>query len=190
MHYVNVLGYFKANYYAYVLLNKQTSPEVPLVSDKDKEKKIINWVPLIEDALSHTFGSNSTLVYIVRENDDVPDVGDNHLTANAYYGASRSMLEEPMNSLPHAGPIFRGDNKTVFMMNDKAVYGTSMESKIKSYSRRKDGCAKSLALIANHTGDTKYRAIIKSRSNLLQNIKCNVRNNPLEKHVSNNCTAI
>ena len=41
MHYVNVLGEFKTEYGAYVLLKKQTSPEVPLVSDKDKEKKII-----------------------------------------------------------------------------------------------------------------------------------------------------
>ena len=41
MHYVNVLGEFKTDYDAYVLLKKQTSPEVPLVSDKDKENKII-----------------------------------------------------------------------------------------------------------------------------------------------------
>ena len=65
MHFVNVIGGFKTEYNSYVLLKKQTSPKVPLVSDKDKEKKIIKWVPLFEDALSRTFGSNGPLVYIV-----------------------------------------------------------------------------------------------------------------------------
>ena len=42
-----------------------------------------------------------------------------------------------------------------------------------------------LALVANHAGDTKYRAILKKRMNLLQNIKWNGRAYPLETHVSN-----
>ena len=39
MHYVNVLGEFKTECNAYVLLKKNTFPEVPVVSDKDKENK-------------------------------------------------------------------------------------------------------------------------------------------------------
>ena len=65
MHYVNMLGEFKTYYDAYILLKKQTSPEVPLVSDKDKENKIIKRVPLFKDAFSHTFGSKGPLVCIV-----------------------------------------------------------------------------------------------------------------------------
>ena len=64
-HYVSVLGGFKTDYDVYVLLKKQNSPEVPLVSDKDKEKKIIKWFPLFEDALSCTFRSKGPLVYIL-----------------------------------------------------------------------------------------------------------------------------
>ena len=100
------------------------------------------------------------------------------------------MLEELINSLPRAGPIFRYDNKTVFVMISKAVDGTSVESAIKAYLRRKDGWAAFLALISNHTGDTKYRAIVKPRSNLLHNIKWNGWNYPLEQHVSNHRTVI
>ena len=125
----------------YALLKKQTSPEVPLVSNKDKEKKIIKWVPLFEDALSRKFGSKGPLVYIVQYSDNIPDVGDDNLTANAHYGASGSILEELINLLPHAGNFFSDDNETVFMMISKAVSGTSVESTIKSYSRRKDGWA-------------------------------------------------
>ena len=101
------------------------------------------------------------------DNVDVPDVGDDLLTANAHYGTSGSMFEELIKHLPHAGPIFHDDNKTVFMMTVKDVAGTSVESTIKSYSSRNYGCAEFLALIANHAGDTKYRSIVKYRSNLL-----------------------
>ena len=90
------------------------------------------------------------------------------------------MWEELINCLPHDGPIFRDDNKTVFMMIAKAVAGTSMESTIKIYSRHKDGRTTLLALIANHMGDTKYCAIVKARNNLLHNIKWNGQNYPLE----------
>ena len=86
------------------------------------------------------------------------------------------MLEELINNLPHAGPFFCDDNKNVFMMISKAVSGTSMELTIKSYSKRKHGRAAFLALIANHAGDTKYRAILKFISNILHNIKWNGRN--------------
>ena len=106
MHYVNVIGEFNTEYDTYVLLKKQTSPEVPLRSDKDEEKKIINWVPLFEDALSRKFESKGPLVYIVHDNSEVPNVGDNTLTENAHYGASGSMLEELINLLPNTGPIF------------------------------------------------------------------------------------
>ena len=47
MHYVNVLGEFKTDYNAYVLLKKQNSPGVYLVNDRDKENKIIKWVPYL-----------------------------------------------------------------------------------------------------------------------------------------------
>ena len=55
MQYVNVLGYLKTDYDDYVLLKKQTSHEVPLVGDKDKDKKIIKWVSIFEDVISRTF---------------------------------------------------------------------------------------------------------------------------------------
>ena len=57
------------------------------------------------------------------------------------------------------------------MKVEKATRGTSVESTVKAFSRRKDGRGAFLALVANHAGDTKYRAILKKHTNLLQNIK-------------------
>jgi hypothetical protein len=190
MHYGNVLTGFKTDYEAYSLLKKQDEPDAPVVNDKDKEKKIIKWMPLFEDALSCTFGSKGPLIYVLRENADVPSEDDDPLDLNSHYGQSGSMIEELIKRLPHSGPIFKDDNKTVFMMISKAVAGTSVESTIKSFSRQKDGRGAYKALVANHAGDEKYRAIVKSRMNLLQNVKWNGRSYPLEQHVSNHRTAV
>ena len=190
MHYGNVLTGFKLDYEAYSLLKKQDEPDAPVVNDKDKEKKVIKWMPLFEDALSRTFGSKGPLIYVLRENADVPSEEDDPLDPSSHYGQSGSMIEELIKRLPHSGPIFKDDNKTVFMMISKAVAGTSVESTIKSFSRQKDGRAAYRALVANHAGDEKYRAIVKARMNLLQNIKWNGRSYPLEQHVSNHRTAV
>ena len=190
MHYSNVLKAFKEDHEAYVLLKKQDEPKYPAVNDKDKEKKIIKWMPLFEDALSRTFGSKGPLIYVLRDDATVASEADDPLDTNAHYGKSGSMIEELIQRLPHTGSIYKDDNKTVYMMISKAVAGTSVESTIKSFSRRKDGRAAYLALVSNHAGDEKYRAIVKSRMNMLQNVKWNGRSFPLEQHVSNHRTAI
>ena len=190
MHYTNVLKGFKEDHDAYATLKKQDDPEVPLVNDKDKEKKVIKWVPLFEDALSRTFGSKGPLIYVLREDAAVPSEADDPLEAQAHYGSSGSMIEELIKRLPHTGSIFKDDNKTVFMMISKAVTGISVESTIKSFSRQKDGRGAFQALISNHAGETKYCSVAKSWMNLLQNIKWNGQNYPLEQHVSNHRTAV
>jgi len=80
-----------------------------------------------------------------------------------YYGESGSLVEELIARLPHNGPIFKNDNATVFQKVEEAARGTSCESRIKAFSRKKDGRGAYLALISNHAGDIKYRAIAKKR---------------------------
>ena len=65
-----------------------------------------------------------------------------------------------------------------------------MESMFKAFSLKKDGRSVYLAVIANHAGDTKYRAIHNKRVNLLTNIKWNGRSYPLETHISNHRQAL
>ena len=189
-NYINVLADFKTDHDAYSLLWKQYSLDTTCVNDKDKEKNIIKWVPLFKDALSRTFGSKGTLVYVIHESAIFPDETDDPLDAESHYGAAGSLLEELIQRLPHDRPIFKDDNKTVFMMISKASACTSVESTIKSFSWHKDGWDAFLALITNNAGDTKYRAIVKARNNLLQNIKWNGISYPLEQYVSNHQTAV
>ena len=71
------------------------------------------------------------------------------------------------------------------MMIEQAVRGSSVESTIKYYSCKKDGRSYFKALISNHAGETKYHGITKKSMNLLQNIKWNGKNYPLETHITN-----
>jgi hypothetical protein len=130
------------------------------------------------------------LIYILRDDPAVPDEVADPLLPNSYFGVSESLHEELAARLSHVGPIYKNDNTSVFLKIEKASRGTSVESTVKAFSRKKDGRGAYLALIANHAGDTKYRAILKTRMNLLQSIKWNGRSYPLESHVSNHRQAI
>ena len=62
--------------------------------------------------------------------------------------------------------------------------GTSCESTVKAFSRRKDGRGAYLALISNHAGEVKYRSLYKQSLSYLQNVKWSGNQFPLETHVS------
>ena len=123
--------------------------------------------------------------YVLREDPNVPAEINDPLLPGCYFGVSGTILSELEARLPHDGPIYKNDNGSVYMKIEEAVRGTSVESTIKPFSRRKDGRGAFQALIANHAGEVKYRSISKKRLNLLQNIKWNGRAYPLESHVSN-----
>ena len=172
-------------------MKKEDPPEVPLVNDKDQDRKLIKWAPVFMDCLDRTFGARGPLSYVVRKTVAVPSVMvDTLMTTgdpahvSAHYGSSGSLLAELTARLPHTGTIFKTDNATVYMMIEKATRDTSVASTVKAFSRTKNGREAYLALIANHAGDEKYRAITKKRVNFLQNTKWTGRQSPLETHVS------
>ena len=190
LHYTNVLQHFKIENDAYEQLKEQDAPEVPDVKDSDKEKRVIKWAPVFLDCMSRTFGVKGPLAYVLRTDVAVPDQATDPLPQNSYFGASGSLVQELINRLPHGDALYRSDNKTVYMHIEKACRGTSVASTVKTFSRSQDGRAAYFALIDHHAGDSKYRTILKSKMNLLQNTKWNGRSYPLEKHVSNHRQAV
>ena len=191
MHYSNVLSKFKIEYECYATLKDLDEPSVPLINDKDSDRKIMKWAPVFMDCMSRTYGARGPLSYVLREDEAVPAEADDPLAQNTdYYGKSGSLHEELIARLPHDGPIFKNDNKSVYLAIEKAARGTSVESTVKTFARKKDGRGAYLALIANHAGDSKYRSIVKRRMNMLQNVKWNGRTHPLEAHVSNHRQAV
>ena len=123
------------------------------------------------DNLDAIIGAKGPLRYVLRDEPIVPLEGNDPLDQNAYYGASEGLAYETVARLPHIGPIYKNDNAAVYQKIEEAAIGTSVESTIKPFLRRKYGRGAFLALIANHAGDVKYRAIAKKRQNLPQTIK-------------------
>jgi hypothetical protein len=185
LHYNNVLSAFKVEFEAYEKLQKEDSPDVPSIKDTDNERKVIKWAPIFIDCMSRTYGIKGPLAYVLRTNVEVPPEAEDPLLENSYYGESGCLQSELISRLTHGDALYRSDNKTVYLKLEKACRGTSVESTIKTFSRRQDGRGAYLALIDHHAGESKYRTIMKKRMNLLQNIKWNGRNYSLEKHVSN-----
>ena len=191
MHYGNVLASFKIDWEAYVELKKDTAPVAPSIMDKDGDKRVIKWAPIFKDCLSRTFGHRGPLSYVLRDDPTVLDEAYDPLKAdtttgviNSYFGLSGGLQDELVARLKHTGPIYKQDNASVFLLIEKASRNTTVESTVKAFARTKDGRGAWLAILKNHAGETKYRAIHKKRMNLLQNIKWNGRGCELEKHVS------
>ena len=69
----------------------------------------------------------------------IVDSTDVPLGQNAYYGASGGLADELVARLPHIGPIYKNYNAAVYQKIEEAARGTSVESTIKPFSRRKDG---------------------------------------------------
>ena len=185
MAYSSVLAEFKIEYEAYLSIKDDDDAKVPKINDKDADRKIIRWAPIFKDCLSSSFGPRGPLIYVLREDPEVPDEVTDPLLPGFYYGESGSLISELEARLSHSGSIFKNDNATVCTKIEEAARGTSVESTIKSFSRSKNGRGVFQALTSNHAGEVKHRSISKKRLNLLQKIKWNGRSHALESHVSN-----
>ena len=196
MHYANVLQDFKVEWEAYEALKEEDAPKEPSINDKDNDRKAIKWEPIFKECLTHTFGHRGPLIYVLREDAAVEPEAEDPLNVdsttgviNSYFWKSGSLQDQLESRLPHTGPIYKHDNASVFLLVEKAARNTSVEFIVKAFARSKDDRGAVQAIIANHAGEAKYRAIHKKRMNLLQNIKWNGRSYPLETHVSNHIQA-
>ena len=125
------------------------------------------------------------LSYELREDPDVTDEDIYPLLISCYYDESSSLISELESRLPHVGPMFRNDNEPVSIKIKEFTRGKSVDSKIKSFHRCKDGRGTFQDLISNHAGEFKHRSTSKKTLNLFNNIICNCWAYPLEIHMRN-----
>ena len=80
---------FSIKWDTYQDLCDQDEPDVPLVSNKDGDRKIIKWVPIFLDCLlEHSYGIRGPLVYALRDDPTVPPEAQDPLEPQSYYGSS------------------------------------------------------------------------------------------------------
>ena len=93
------------------------------------------------------------------------------ILANYYNGESGSLISELESRQPHQGPTCENDNAAVCTKIEESDCGTSVDSAIKYFFRRKNGRGAFQALTDYHAGEFKRRSISKKLSYLLQIIK-------------------
>ena len=179
MNYTLVLKDFYTEYEAAISLAKENKPDVPVLH---KNNPPLKWIESFKDCLFRTYGIRKTpLLYVIRDNDTVPDEESDPLTARKAYGSSGSLLDELIARLDHTDPLFKSDNASVYSLLEEATRSTVFASTIKPFARRKDGRSAWQSMVSSHAGADKWEALQKEKSKFLMNTKWNGRTYSLEK---------
>ena len=73
MAYSSILATFKTEHEAYLCIKDEDDAKVPKINEKDNDRKIIRCASIFKDCLSSSFGSRGPLIYVLREDPEVPD---------------------------------------------------------------------------------------------------------------------
>ena len=165
--YTSVLETFKIEHEDCLSAKDDDDSKALNVINKDNNRKIVLWSPIFKDCLSNYCRSRGPLICVLRNDSTVPDEIMDPFLANCYCGESASLISELDSRLPCSRHFFNNDNEVVCMKIEEGSLGTSVESTIKSFSRRKDGRVAFQDLIINHSSEAKHRSMSKKRLNLL-----------------------
>ena len=112
MNYTQVLKDFYVEHEAIISLSKEDKPNVPALH---KNTTIIRWVESFKDCLYRTYGlRDAPLLYVIRDEVDLPNEADDPLKDRKAYGNSGSVLQEMITRLDHTHSLYKSDNNTVY----------------------------------------------------------------------------
>jgi len=114
----------------------EDKPDVPVLS---KHITPLKWVESFKECLLRTFGVRSCpLLYVIRDDEQVPSEVDDPLLIGSAFGRSGSVLDELATRLSHTDPLFKSDNSAVYSLLEEATRNTVYAPTIKPYARKKD----------------------------------------------------
>ena len=125
------------------------------------------------------------LSYVIRKTSDTgnaPLPAAGQATSNNF----SSIAEELIHYAPHQGDEYAEDNAKVFQILQDMVAGTSFESSVKSFQRRRDGRASYLALCQHNLGTSKWDKILEDAETYVSKREWNGRNHRfnLKSHIN------
>lgn len=166
MHYVRVLSKFELQWEAIIAKGKEDEPDVPKVT---KNLAITRWSESFNDFMNQVYGSRDTpLSYVIRPSVDVPVPAPDLLNNQPHSAQHGSVEGELIARLSHTHPVFRDDNKAVYLHLEVATRGTVYSASITPFCRTKDGRSAYMALISQHAGVDKWERELKSNENFLK----------------------
>ena len=187
MNFTASLRDFRIEYDSIVKLSDQDEPDLPKIS---KELPIMPWQAAFENYCSSIFGVRKIpLQYVIRPNDDPPDVADDPLLPGCLYGETGSLLDDLIVRSSHDHPLFKSDNQKIYKLLTECTLGTQYASTVSTFARRKDGRAAYLALVTSHIGNDKWEKRVERMTDQIMNLKWNGRTYPLERYCNRHRTA-
>ena len=94
MIYSTVLSTFKIDHEAGLYAKDEAEPKVPIINDRDKDRKIIRLSTMFKEYLARSHGSLEPLSYVHREDSAVLDEIMYPLLANCYHGEIGRLISE------------------------------------------------------------------------------------------------
>ena len=147
-------------------------------------------IELFQDCLFRTCGiHHCLLIYVVREDDAVPNEADDPLVDGYSYGASGYVLYETIARLDYTDTLYKYDNTMVYAILEEATCGSIYDTEINPYAKRKDGRSAWAYMVSSHDGQEKWKKIQKTKRKLLMNNKWNGHNSSLEKFMGIHCSS-
>ena len=188
MNFTNILRGFYVEYEALSKLSAEKKPDVPVLS---KHQTPLKWIESFKDCLSRKYGIRTCpLLYVIKDNADVPNEVDDRLTPGCTYGQSGSILDElAIARLTHTDPLFKSDNAMFYSLLEEATIGTVYSSTVKPHARGKNGRAAWLSMVSSHAGQDKWEQMQKDKMKFIMNTKWNGRTYSLEKFTGIHRTA-
>ena len=187
MNFAGCLKDFQIEYDSIVRLSEQDEPDLPKIS---KDLPIMPWQAAFENYCSSIFRVRKIpLLYIIRPNDDPPELVDDPLMPGCLYGESGSLLDDLVARSSHLHPLFKPDNQKVYKLLSECTLGTQYASTVTTFARRKDGRAAYLALVTSHIGNDKWEKKVERMTAQIMNLKWNGRTYLLEKFCNKHRTA-
>ena len=157
-----------------ILMEDHEDPEkLQVVS---KSFGIIRAMDMVPSHLRDRLGVRKIpLSYVIRE---TADTGNAPLPAadEPTSGNYNSITEELIHYAPHSGDEYAEDNAKVFQILQDMVAGTSFESSVKSYQRRRDGRAAYFALCQHNLGSSKWDKILEDAETYVSKREWNGKN--------------
>ena len=143
--------------HAQIIEDHEDPEQLPVVS---KTFGIVKAMDLVPGHFRDRLGVRKiALSYVIRNDPNPPALEAQE--ANSLTGISfNSLMDELIVHAPHEGNAYTEDNAKVFQILQDMVSGTSFESSVKRYQRRRDGRAAYRALCTHNLGKAKWDKVI------------------------------
>ena len=139
--------------------SKETKPDITKLSNNSTVAK---WDDSIMVYASQVYGARkSTLEYLIRAKIAVSMPHPGLATGQPHSDEAVSIQGEQALRLSHTHPLYRDDKKSLFVVLEVALRGTTFDSSIKPFQRTGNGHGAYEALISQHDGKDKWIKILR-----------------------------